>query len=61
MAAMLDAAAPDYTTEQCVEYYDEVLQFSDSTYEENLKKLGYVNLDSPDSINLYAASFEDKG
>ena len=60
MAAMLDAAAPDYTTEQCVEYYDEVLQFSDSTYEENLKKLGYVNLDSPDSINLYAASFEDK-
>ena len=43
-----------------MEYYDEVLQFSDSTYEENLKKLGYVNLDSPDSINLYAASFEDK-
>ena len=25
-----------------------------------MKKLGYVNLDSPDSINLYAASFEDK-
>ena len=25
-----------YTTQQCAQYYDEVLAFSDSTYEENL-------------------------
>jgi putative ABC transport system permease protein len=33
---------------------------SDSSYEEVLKKLGYVDLNSPVSINLYAATFEDK-
>ena len=42
------------------EYYDEVLTFSDSTYEENLVQLGYIDLDDPASISLYAASFEDK-
>ena len=37
-----------------------MLEFSDSTYEKNLKALGYVDLDDPASINLYAASFEQK-
>ena len=60
MAAALDAALPDYTTEQCAQYYEEVLTFSDSTYEENLTELGYVNLEDPASINLYASSFENK-
>ena len=32
----------------------------DSTYEENLVQLGYIDLDDPASISLYAASFEDK-
>ena len=36
------------------------MEFSDSTYEDNLSELGYVDLDEPSSINLYAASFEDK-
>ncbi len=49
-----------YTTQQCAQYYDEVLTFSDSTYEENLVQLGYIDLDDPASISLYAASFEDK-
>ena len=37
-----------------------MMQFSDSTYEDNLKALGDIDLDDPASINLYAATFEDK-
>ena len=60
LSAALDREAPDYTREQCAAYYDQVLEFSDSTYEDNLTELGYVNLDDPASINIYAASFADK-
>ena len=60
LAAAFTAEATNYTTEQCAAYYDEVMNFSDSTYEDNLQTLGYVDLDSPSSINLYASSFEDK-
>ena len=59
-AAALQAALPGYTTAQCAQYYDQVLEFSDSTYEANLEKLGYVDLDDPASISLYAASFDAK-
>ena len=41
-------------------YYEELLRFSDSTYEDNLVKLGNVDLDDPFTINLYASSFENK-
>ena len=37
-----------------------MLVFSTSTYDSNLRTLGYVDLDDPATINLYAASFEDK-
>ncbi len=60
LAAALDAAMETYTTDQCGVYYDQALTFSDSTYEDNLKTLGYVDLDDPATINMYAASFEDK-
>ena len=33
---------------------------SGSTYQSNLKKLGYVDKDSPSAINIYASSFENK-
>lgn len=33
---------------------------SDSTYEENLLKLGYVDATSPSAINIYASTFADK-
>ena len=59
-AAALDAAMETYTTEQCAQYYNEVLVFSDSSYERNLVKLGYIDLDSPQSVNFYASSFENK-
>lgn len=60
LAAALDMAMQSYTTEQCASYYDEVLVFSESSYEDNLKELGYVDLDDPSSINIYASSFENK-
>ena len=60
LAGALQQALPTYTTEQCVVYYEEVLVFSDSSYETNLRELGYVNLDEPSTINLYASSFENK-
>ncbi len=60
LAMMLDSAVPQYTVEQCAAYYEEVLEFSDSSYKENLRELGYVDLESPSTINIYAASFEDK-
>ena len=59
-AAALDAAAGGYTAGQCATYYDEVLEFSQSSYEDNLLELGYVDLDDPASINIYASSFENK-
>ena len=60
LAAMLDAAMLSYTTEQCADYYESVLEFSQSNYEANLHKLGYVDIETPSSINLFASSFENK-
>lgn len=60
LAAALDMALTQYTEEMCAKYYDEVLEFSDSTYEDNLIDLGCIDLDSPASVNLYASSFENK-
>ena len=60
LAGALDMAMGSYTTEQCATYYDEVLVFSENTYEGNLTKLGYVDMDDPATINLYASSFENK-
>ena len=34
--------------------------YSESSLKKNLKKLGYVDLDSPSQINIYASTFEDK-
>ncbi|MBE5939113.1 MAG: ABC transporter ATP-binding protein/permease [Lachnospiraceae bacterium] len=60
LAAALDMALTTYTTEQCAVYYDEVMEFSTSTYEDNLISMGYVELQSPAAINIYASKFEDK-
>ncbi len=56
----LDNAKSSFTTEQCALYYDEVLEFSDSTYDKNMRELGYVKLNTPSTINIYATTFEDK-
>ena len=35
-------------------------KYSESDYKENLKKLGFVDMDVPSNVNIYAATFEDK-
>ena len=60
LAAALDMTLEQFTDEQCAAYYDELVVFSDSTYEDNLLKLGLVDRGSPAAINLYASSFANK-
>lgn len=60
LAYALEAALPTYSAEQCSKYYDEIMVFSESSYEENLLAMGYVDLNSPSSINIYASTFENK-
>ena len=60
LSAALDQAMPGYRTEQCALFYDEITEFSESTYEDNLSELGCVDLESPVSINIFASTFENK-
>ncbi len=59
-AQALDEMMKALTEEQGVFMYDNVLEFSKSTYEDNLLTLGYIDLDKPATINLYASTFENK-
>lgn len=55
-------AMAEFTTEEYVSFYESYLPktYSASTYEENLKLLGYADPDSPSAISIYADTFEDK-
>ena len=55
--SMLSLEEDDY-----IWLYDHAMPpvYSTGSYEDSLKKLGYVDLDSPSVINLYASTFEDK-
>ena len=57
-----DTSAGGLSGEQFVYLYDHYMPptLSDSTYAERLDRLGYVDLDSPDTIELYADTFADK-
>ena len=57
---LLQKELKEYDEAQCALYYDEVLEFSDSSYEANMKKLGAIDLDKPSTINIYASTFESK-
>ncbi len=59
-AAALNSSLEGYTEAQCVRFYDELTVFSSVTYEDNLKSLGYIDLDEPSTVNLYASTFENK-
>ncbi|MBQ8954328.1 MAG: FtsX-like permease family protein, partial [Clostridia bacterium] len=61
-AAALDRALPGLDEETAAALYDQYVPqaVSDSTYEANLKLLGYVDPESPSSISIYAATFADK-
>ena len=60
LAGALSMALDSYTPQQYAAYYDEIMVFSESTYESNLTQMGYVDLDAPSAINIYASSFENK-
>ena len=60
LAAGLDDIVKVLDEKQGAFLYDNVLEFSDSDYESNLLKLGYIDLEKPTAINLYAATFENK-
>ena len=60
LAAALDSESAGFDTAACALYYDEILVFSDSTLEKNLTTLGYIDLEKPATVNLYASSFENK-
>ncbi len=60
LLAAFQYALPNYTTEECALFYDEIMEFSESTYEENLINMGHVDLESPATINIFASSFENK-
>ena len=60
ITAAFNAALEGYTDAECAKYYDSIITFSKTTYEENLETLGCIDLDSPSGINLYSASFAGK-
>ena len=59
-AMALDGKLATLTDEQCAHYYDNVIDFSSSTYEDNLETFGNVDKDSPSNINIYTSTFDDK-
>lgn len=62
--AQLAAAFDDcyFTVEGMKIIYDRFMPetFSESTLDDNLTALGYVDLDSPDIVNIYVSTFADK-
>ncbi len=60
LAAALDSEP--FTDSQLAYLHDNHMpsSVSDSTYEANLALLGYVDIDNPSSINIFAKSFEQK-
>ncbi len=60
LAGALDAAIGGYTDELAAIYYEEAITFAPTSYEFNLMALGYVELDDPSTISLYASTFADK-
>lgn len=45
---------------ECASYYDNLMEFSENNHEDLLYKMGYIDLDNPSTINLYASSFNAK-
>ncbi len=60
LLAALEAEKASFTEEDCARWYGEMLEFSDSTYERNMRAMDRVSQDVPSTVNLYAASFADK-
>ncbi|NLV87226.1 MAG: ABC transporter ATP-binding protein/permease [Clostridiales bacterium] len=60
LAGALSMSLDGFSPQEFADFYDEIMVFSESTYEANLLKMGFVDLEAPTAINLYASSFENK-
>ena len=60
MLAGLDAMMKDMKASDAAYFYDEIVEFSNATYEDNLRKMGYIDLAEPSMVSLYSKSFEKK-
>ncbi len=60
LAGALSQSLDSFSSQQFSDFYDEIMVFSESSYEANLTNMGYVDLEAPTAINLYASSFENK-
>ncbi len=60
LAKELDEMKP--TDDMYVQIYDNFTpaEVSDSTYEDNLRMLGKIDISDPSTVNIYVKSFEDK-
>jgi putative ABC transport system permease protein len=58
---LFNFAMPNYTEEELAGFYDAHMpETANITYSDAMKKFGYVSLDSPSAINIYASTFEAK-
>ncbi len=62
IADMFDMAMTQFTDTEYVGFYEEYVpkSYSESTYDDNLKLLGYADPENPSAISIYADSFENK-
>ena len=62
LAAMFDASVAAYTLEELAKLYDEYMppRYSEATLEDNMFKLGYVDINTPKTISLFSSTFQSK-
>ena len=60
LALKLDEELKDTSLVDFERYYDEVTDFSEISFNEGLLKLGCLDEESPSTINIYTATFENK-
>jgi putative ABC transport system permease protein len=59
-AAALAIELESTSLEDYATYYNEITEFTTATYEEVLEEIGCLDLNSPNRINLFASTFENK-
>ena len=60
LVALLEEELANSKLSDFARYYDGVTDFSDLTYDEVLVQLGFLDEDSPFTINIYSSTFENK-
>lgn len=60
LAAMFDSE--QFSNEDYINFYDDFISeiVSEGTLEDNLKKLGFVDINNPSAVSIYAETFENK-